>query len=80
MTRSSVNRVSKAWPVSRIMPLTWENPVSEGDLNTETGAISPDRGNHTIKVTGAGRMHLDIPRRVRCLARHLAYGWPGGKC
>jgi len=25
-------------------------------------------------------MHLYIPRRVRCFARHLAYGWPGGKC
>ena len=26
-----------------------------GDLNTETGEISPDRGNHAIRVTGAGR-------------------------
>jgi site-specific DNA recombinase len=25
-----------------------------GDLNTETGEISPDRGNHAIKVTRAG--------------------------
>jgi hypothetical protein len=49
-------------------------------LNTETGEISPDRGNHAIKVTGAGRMHPGIPRRVRCFARHLAPAWPGGKC
>ena len=51
-----------------------------GDLNTETGEISPDRGNRSINVTGAGRMRLDIPRRVRCFACHLARAWPGGKC
>src|SRR6185437_4121381 len=28
--------------------------VSEGDLNTETGEISPDRGNHAIRVIRAG--------------------------
>jgi len=33
----------------------WGNTVSErGDLNTETGEISPDRGNHAIKVTERG--------------------------
>jgi hypothetical protein len=51
-----------------------------GDLNTETGEISPDRGNHAIRVTGAARPHPAIPRRVRCLVRHLAcHGW-GGRC
>src|SRR5580692_2833579 len=29
-----------------------------GDLNTETGEISPDRGNHAIKVTQRGRAVL----------------------
>src|SRR6266568_8072943 len=51
---------------------SWGFNVSEGgDLNTETGEISPDRGNHAIRVTGAGRTHPAIPRRVRCLVRHL---------
>ena len=43
-----------------------------GDLNTETGAISPDRGNHAIRVTRTGRPHPAIPRRVRYMVRHLA--------
>jgi hypothetical protein len=37
-------------------------------LNTETGAISPDRGNHAIKVTRAGSARPPIRRRVRCAA------------
>jgi len=41
-------------------------------LNTETGAISPDRGNHAIKVTRPGRMRPAIPRPVRHLVRYLA--------
>src|SRR5207245_6411688 len=50
----------------------WGNgSCPRGDLNTETGEISPDRGNHAIRVTGAGRTHPAIPRRVRCLVRHL---------
>jgi hypothetical protein len=43
-----------------------------GDLNTETGAISPDRGNHAIRLTRPGRMRPGIPRRVRYLVRCLA--------
>src|SRR5580693_9676442 len=54
----------------------WGFYVSE-DLNTETGAISPDRGNHAIKVTRAGRAGPDIRRRVRCSACCLACSWPG---
>ena len=46
--------------------------VSEGDLNTETGAISPDRGNHAIKVTRPGQIRPVIPRRVRHMVRYLA--------
>jgi hypothetical protein len=46
--------------------------VSEGDLNTETGEISPDRGNHAITVTGGGRTNPAIPRRVRYPVRYLA--------
>ena len=42
------------------------------DLNTESGAIPPDRGNHAIKVTEAGRTHPTIPQSVRCLLCHLA--------
>ena len=33
-----------------------------GDLNTETGEISPDRGNHAIEVTPAERTHPGIPQ------------------
>ena len=36
-----------------------------GDLNTETGAISPDRGNHEIRVTGARLTRQVIQRGVR---------------
>jgi hypothetical protein len=39
-----------------------------GDLNTKTGAISPDRGDHAIKVTWSGPTRLPIRRRVRCAA------------
>src|SRR6185437_4278229 len=39
-----------------------------GDLNTETGEISPDRGNHAIKVTRGGPAQPPIRRRVRCAA------------
>ena len=44
------------------------NMCPRGDLNTETGAISPDRGNHAIKVTRAGSARPPIRRRVRCAA------------
>jgi len=37
-------------------------------LNTETGEISPDRGNHAIKVTRGGPAQPPIRRRVRCAA------------
>jgi len=50
---------------------------TRGDVNTETGEISPDRGNHAISVTGAGRTHPAIPRRVRYLSRYLARAWLG---
>ncbi len=46
--------------------------ASGGDLNTETGEIPPDRGNHATRVTRSARMHPGIPRRVRCVTRHLA--------
>ena len=48
-----------------------------GDLNTETGAISPDRGNHAIRVTRAGRAHPGTPRSVRSLVHYLASAWLG---
>ena len=51
-----------------------------GDLNPETGEISPDRGNHAMRVTGAGRTHPAIPRRVRYLVRELACTLLGGRC
>jgi hypothetical protein len=64
-----------------LCPLGLEPPnVSEGDLNTETGEISPDRGNHATKVTRAGLVRPPIRRRVRCSARHLACTWLGGRC
>lgn len=50
-----------------------------GDSNTETGEISPDRGNHAIRVTGAGRTRPGIPRRVRYLVRYLACTWLCGR-
>jgi len=43
-----------------------------GDLNRKSSAISPDRGNHATKVTGAGAAYPGIPQSVRCLTRHLA--------
>ena len=46
-------------------------------MNTETGAISPDRGNHAIKVTRAGLTRPDIQRRVRYSVRYLACAWLG---
>jgi site-specific DNA recombinase len=46
-----------------------------GDLNPHFGAISPDRGNHAIRVTRAGRTHPVIPRRVRFLSSHPACAW-----
>ena len=48
------------------------------DLNPETGEISPERGNHAIRVTGMGRTHPGIPWRVGHLARNLACRWLGG--
>jgi hypothetical protein len=48
-----------------------------GDLNTETGAISLDRGNHAIRVTRAGPAGPAIRRRVRCLRCHLVDVSPG---
>ena len=55
--------------------------VSE-DLNPHGREISPDRGNHAIRVTGRGtrRVHPGITRRVRYLARYLACTWLGGSC
>ena len=44
------------------------------DLNTETGEFSPDRGNHTIRVTRAKRARLIVPRCVGYLCCHLASG------
>jgi hypothetical protein len=38
-----------------------------GDLNTETGAISPDRGNHAIRVTRREQAVLGIQTCVRYL-------------
>jgi hypothetical protein len=38
-----------------------------GDLNPETGAIYPDRGNHAIRVTRRGRAVLSIQTCVRYL-------------
>jgi len=46
-------------------------------LNTETGAISPDRGNHAIRVTRSGQECPGGPRRVRYSVRHLAFPWTG---
>ncbi len=51
---------------------SWGFNVSE---NPETGAISPDRGNHAIRVTRAGRERSGIPRRVRYLVHCLACAW-----
>jgi hypothetical protein len=53
-----------------------ETMCPRGDLNTETGAISPDRGNHAIRVTRAGRTYPGIPRRVR----YLVCTWLDGRC
>jgi hypothetical protein len=50
-----------------------------GDLNTETGAISPDRGNHAIRGTRGGRTNPAIPRRVRYPVRYLACTWLCGR-
>src|SRR5215475_3737047 len=40
----------------------WGLTCPRGDLNTETGEISPDRGNHAIKVTRAGLARTNILR------------------
>ena len=51
----------------------WGNEsCPRGDLNTETSAISPDRGNHAITVTRSECAHCGIPRSVRYLVRYLA--------
>jgi Transposase len=55
------------------------NYCVRGDLNTEFGEISPDRGNHAIRVTRPGRTHPCIPQRVRYLVRYLACVRPGGR-
>jgi hypothetical protein len=48
-------------------------------LNTETGEISPDRGNHAIRVTRGGRTNPAIPRRVRYpVATWLVRGYMAG--
>ena len=50
------------------------------ELNTETGEISPDRGNHAIRVTQPGRTHPGIPQRVRYLVCYLACVWLDSTC
>ena len=42
-----------------------------GDLNPETGEISPDRGNHAIRVTG-------VAERIRVFAAYSLSGPPPG--
>jgi hypothetical protein len=56
-----------------------ETMCPRGDLNTGGREISPDRGNHAIGVTRAGRTHPGIPQRVRYLARCLACAGLGGR-
>jgi hypothetical protein len=49
--------------------------IGGSHLNTETGEISPDRGNHAIGVTAAGPTLQMTPRSVRyCSATWPAYG------
>ena len=47
-----------------------------GDLNTETGEISPDRGNHAITVTGRGG-HTRVFRGVFAI---WSATWPVRGC
>jgi hypothetical protein len=64
MTRSSVNRVSRAWPVSEIRPLTWGNPVSEGGLGPRAWWYIPESGiYHHSKLTRQGPSGPAIRRR-----------------
>ena len=51
-----------------------------GDLNTETGEISPVRGNHATKITRTGPARTGIQPGVHYLPRNLACAWPGGWC
>jgi hypothetical protein len=46
-----------------------------GDLNPQGGEISPNRGNHAIRVTAARPTRQEIPRSVRYLSRHPACAW-----
>jgi hypothetical protein len=54
----------RAMSVLREISPVW---VSEGDLNPDLGAISPDRGNHAIRVTWLRRTHSGTQLRIRYL-------------
>jgi hypothetical protein len=49
-------------------------------VNPRGGEFSPDRGNHAIRITRAGRTHPAVLRSVRYLVGHLACTWLGGRC
>jgi hypothetical protein len=49
------------------------------DLDPHFGAISPDRGNHAIRVTRASRTYPGIQRSIRYLVRHLVCMWLCGR-
>jgi hypothetical protein len=51
-----------------------------GDLNTGGREISPDRGNHAIRVTRVRWMYRGVPPSVRYLVRYLACTWLCGRC
>jgi hypothetical protein len=58
------------------VPPLW---VSEGGLEPHIGAISPDRGNHAIRVTRGGLTYPGILRRVPYLiATWLVRGYAAG--
>jgi hypothetical protein len=52
-------------------------PCPRGDLNTQTREISPDRGNHGTRVTGAGPAYPGIRPGVRYLSAAWPVSWPG---
>jgi DNA invertase Pin-like site-specific DNA recombinase len=60
------------WMFAQKRPLMGGIPCPRGDLNTQPRAISPDRGNHRTRVTGAGPACPGIRPGVRCLSRRLA--------
>jgi hypothetical protein len=75
--RVSAGSTRRSWRLgpgdNRVCPETarYGELTCPRDLNTETGEISPVRGNHATRVTRTGRQAHLIRTDIRCLPRHL---------